>query len=294
MPTNNNTGEGAQTPDFDSIRQVNPYGAEYWSARELMPLLGYKSWREFDGVIKRAITTLEQSGKADVANHFVASYKPITGGKGAVQNVKDYNLSRLASYLVAENGNSRIPQIAAAQTYFAVATRENELRELSERQNQRLQLRERVADGNKSLNEAATQVGVQARSFGKFHDAGYKGLYGGLGVEQVKARKGIEPKEDLLDRAGLAELGANALRIGLTEDLLRDGKHNGEAHAIQTHNEVGKRIRKAIADTGARLPEDLPSEPSVKPLLDERQKARKKVETEKAKPQLSMFDEEIK
>jgi DNA-damage-inducible protein D len=281
------------SPNFDGIRQVNPYGVEYWSARELMPLLGYRSWREFEGAIKRAITALKQNSQAEVIDHFVVGYKPIIGGKGAVQQVRDYKLSRLACYLVAENGNSRIPQIGLAQTYFAVATHANELKELAEKQNQRLLLRERVAEGNKSLTKAAAQAGVESASFGNFHEAGYKGLYGGLGVEQVKARKGIGAKEDLLDRAGLAELGANALRIGLTEDLLRDGAHIGEAKAIQTHHEVGKRIRKAIAETGARLPEDLPAEPSVKSLLEARQKARKKVAAQKAQPQLTMhmFDE---
>ena len=34
----------SQLPDFDSIRQTNVYGVEYWSARDLMPLLGYDYW----------------------------------------------------------------------------------------------------------------------------------------------------------------------------------------------------------------------------------------------------------
>lgn len=150
-------------------------------------------------------------------------------GSGAKRRVKDYELSRLASYLVAENGNPRIPQIAAAQNYFAIAARTNELQQLARQQGQRVELRERVKDGNKSLNEAAANVGVRSKYFGVFHDAGYKGLYGGLSAEEVKTRKGITPKEDLLDRAGLAELGANALRIGLTDNKLRSGQIQDEA-----------------------------------------------------------------
>jgi len=277
-------------PNFDSIRQINPYGVEYWSARELMPLLGYQTWREFDGVIKRAILALEQNGQT-VANHFVPNYKMVEVGSEAKRRVKDYALSRQACYLVAENGNPRIPQIALAQNYFAIATRTSELQELARQQGQRVELRERVIDGNKSLNEAAAKVGVRSSSFGVFHDAGYKGLYGGLSAEEVKARKGIAPKEDLLDRAGLAELGANALRIGLTDNKLRSGQVKGEAAAVHTHHQAGKEIRQAIERFGGPMPEDLPAEPSIKPLIDERQKARKKVIAHQAQPQLTMFDE---
>lgn len=281
--------QGDTVPNFDSIRKINPYGVEYWSARELMPLLGYQTWREFDGVIKRAITSLEQNGQT-VANHFVVGYKMVEVGSGAARRVRDYSLSRQACYLVAENGNPRIPQIAAAQNYFAIAARTNELQELARQQGQRLELRERVVDGNKSLNEAAANVGVSSKNFGIFHDAGYKGLYGGLGAEEVKARKGIGPKEDLLDRAGLAELGANALRIGLTDNKLRSGQIKGEAAAIHSHTQAGKEIREAIERFGGPLPEDLPAEPSIRPLIDERQRTRKKIAAQKAQPQLTMFD----
>ena len=273
-------------PNFDSIRQVNPYGTEYWSARDLMPLLGYATWRRFEEAIKRAMSACEHSGQI-VADHFVGSVKPIIGGKGAVQKVKDYNLSRLAAYLVAQNGEPSKPEIAAAQVYFAVATRQHELQEFAAEQNQRLELRERITAGNKTLDSAAQQVGVKSKSFGTFHDAGYRGLYGGLSAGQVKARKGIAPKEDLLDRAGLEELSANGLRISITERKLRSGEIVGEAAAIHTHQQVGSEIRNTIERLGGPLPEDLAPEPSVRPLLDERKRNRKKA---LPKPgQVSMF-----
>jgi DNA-damage-inducible protein D len=278
------------TTNFDSIRKINSYDVEYWSARELMPLLGYQNWRDFHNTIQKAKTACEQS-KNVIADHFGDARKPITGGKGAVQRVKDYNLSRFACYLTAQNGDSRKPEIAMAQTYFAIATHENELRQLAEKHKRRIELRERVAEGNKSLNDAAAAVGVQSKSFGTFHNAGYEGLYGGLNVEQVKARKKIGPKEDLLDRAGLMELGANALRIGMTDEKLRSGAVVGEEAAIEAHREAGKTIRQSIAAYGSRMPEDLPTEPSIKPVIDQRQKTRKKVVAQKAQPQLTMFDE---
>src|SRR5439155_15530776 len=112
--------------DFDSIKQISPYGAEYWSARDLAPLLGYDKWERFEGAIKRAITACEQVGQI-VQNHFPGSGKMVRLGSGAEREVKDYSLSRFACYLVAQNGDPRKPEIAAAQAYFAISTSQHEL-----------------------------------------------------------------------------------------------------------------------------------------------------------------------
>src|SRR6266700_5314580 len=151
-----NAGQG---PDFDSIRQTNVYDMEYWSARDLMPLLGYgKKWQNFEGAIKRAITSCEESGNI-VSDHFTDASKMITTGKGAARPVKDYNLSRLACYLIAQNGDPRKPEIAAAQLYFAVSTRANEMRQLREEQERRREMRLKVSESYKQLGKAAQQAG---------------------------------------------------------------------------------------------------------------------------------------
>ncbi|NWJ97311.1 MAG: hypothetical protein HXX20_16120 [Chloroflexi bacterium] len=105
-----------QTPDFDSIKQVSPYGVEYWSARDLSKLLGYTDWRNFEVAIKRSITSCEQVGQQP-ADHFVGSNKMIGLGKSAQREIKDYILSRFGSYLISQNGDPRKPEIAAAQAY---------------------------------------------------------------------------------------------------------------------------------------------------------------------------------
>src|SRR3569832_548658 len=110
---------------FENLKQVNDHGAEYWSARDLQPLLGYSQWRRFEGAINRAITSCEQSGN-NPEHHFAGAGKPITGGKGAVQVVQDYQLSRFACYLIAQNSDPRKPEIAQAHKYFAIQTRRQE------------------------------------------------------------------------------------------------------------------------------------------------------------------------
>jgi len=73
---------------FENLKQTNDHGAEYWSARDLQPLLGYSQWRRFEDAVTRAITSCEQSGN-NSEHHFAGAGKPITGGKGAVQVVQD-------------------------------------------------------------------------------------------------------------------------------------------------------------------------------------------------------------
>lgn len=282
--------EELKAPDFDSIKQLSPYNMEYWSARDLAPLLGYRNWQNFEVAIKRAKTSCEQVGQV-VQDHFIDASKMIKLGKGAEREVKDYVLSRLACYLIAQNGDPRKPEIAAAQNYFAISTRKTELAELREAQEDRLYLREQVSDGNKGLSDAARSAGVLSQNFGVFQDAGYKGLYGGLGVEDIRAKKKIGHKEDILDRMGRAELGANLFRITQTEEKLRDENIIGQSNAIKTHHEVGQEVRKAIKRIGGKMPEELPAEPSIRSLLEEKKRRRKKLPKASTNDQPSLFDE---
>jgi len=164
------------SPDFDSIKQINIYGMDYWSARDLQPLLGYeKSWQNFESVIKKAMTACTETGNI-VSDHFNDAIKMVKLGSRAERKMKDYNLSRLACYLIAQNGDPRKPEIAAAQVYFAVSTRAHEISQLRKEQEDRLETRLKVSESYKALGHAAQHAGVQSESFGIFIDAGYLAL----------------------------------------------------------------------------------------------------------------------
>ena len=110
---------------------------------------------------------------------------------------------------------------------------------------------------NYSLNQAAKNAGV--KNFDRFHNAGYKGLYNGETADNIAKRKGLRYREDILDNMGSDELIANLFRISQTEQKLKKDNIKTEKEANFTHYEVGKKVRKAIADIGGTMPEDLPT-----------------------------------
>lgn len=111
---------GSGGSPFDAIRRTREDGTEYWSARDLMPLMDYPKWQQFEPVIERACKAAENQGLDASALFRVITKK--TGGRPQA----DFELTRFAAYLVAMNGDPRKSAVAAAQAYFAIRTREAE------------------------------------------------------------------------------------------------------------------------------------------------------------------------
>ena len=249
--------------NFEQLKQQNAHGEEYWSARDLQTLLGYSQWRRFEEAISRAVTSCTQSGN-DPVHHFASAGKMIALGKGGVREVADFQLSRFACYLIAQNGDPRKPEIAFAQKYFAIQTRRQELSDAHASDLERVQLRKQTSEEFKALSGAAQDAGVQGKMFGVFHDAGYKGLYGGLGGEGIKRRKGVGSGENLLDRMDSTELAANQFRMTQTREKLNRENIKGQQRAIQTHEQVGREVRQAIQRIGGTMPENMPPAEPIK------------------------------
>jgi DNA-damage-inducible protein D len=248
---------------FEDLKKTNQHGIEYWSARELQPLLGYSKWQRFENAIEKAIESCRQSGN-EPKHHFTGAGNPIIAGKGATHIVEDYHLSRFACYLIAQNGDVRKPEIAHAQKYFAIQTRRQELSDAALADLERLEMRKQASQDFKALSGAARDPGVQNKMFGIFHDAGYKGLYGGLGADAIKARKGIDPKENLMDRMDRTELAANQFRMTQAREKLKRENIKDQRDAIEAHEAVGKEVRAAISKIGGTPPENIPPAEHIK------------------------------
>ena len=259
---------------FEDIKHIDKNGIEFWYARELMPILQYSNWQNFEKIIDKAKISCENSG-ISVFEHFIDVNKLSKRANNAEVEIKDYELTRYACYLIAQNGDSRKKVIALAQTYFAIQTRKQEITEkeysMLTEDEKRFYQRDLTRKGNYSLNQTAKKAGV--KNFDKFHNSGYKGLYNGETADDIAKRKGLRYREDILDNMGSDELIANLFRISQTEQRLKRDNVDTEKKACDTHNKIGKIVRKAIKEAGGTMPEDLPTpKKSLKQLEKENNK----------------------
>src|ERR1700730_14152988 len=265
------SGELANTPQFRatmdrlaSVKHTAPNGKDLWNAREINAILGYPTWREFEEVIERAKRACSGTG-VDPQKHFVPTHKMVEVGSGARREVDDYFLSRAACYLVAMTGDPGKPEVAAAQAYFTVQTRRMELADEKAKQmanyEKRLELREKVSRSVRRVSGVAKDAGVKRHAL--FHDARYRGLYGGLGGRDIKRRKGLPEKENPFDHFGALELSAHEFQMNLAADVIAKEAIKTEEGAIQRNRGVGEQVRDTIKRSGGTMPENLPLEEPI-------------------------------
>lgn len=240
---------------LEAVKKQSSKGEEFWMARVIAPILGYPTWREFEAVIERARAAFLGNG-VDPSHQIVPTHKLMGVGKGAQVSGTDYFLSRAACYLIAMNGDPSKAEIAGAQAYFAVQTRVAELAQAGSEDAKRLELRTKVSQSFKRVSGVAQEAGVRNQMQALFHDARYKGLYG-MSLKDVKNKKNLSEKDQLLDFAAPLELSANDFQMNLAADVIKRENVTGEHRAIEKNEEIGKKVRKAIADSGGTLPENL-------------------------------------
>ena len=275
---------------FEVIKNIRADGSEFWYAREIALVFDYTKWENFHKVIKRAMIACENSGH-DVSLDFPEVRKIVSAGATSKPKL-DYELTRYACYLIVQNGDPRKEVIALGQTYFAIQTYRQEV---ADRFNQldedsrRLVVRGDIKQWNQLLAETARQAGVITNEeFAIFQNAGYMGLYGGLTVDDIHKKKGLEVGQKILDYMGSTELIANLFRISQTEEKLRKDNVSDANIATAVHHTVGKEVRKAIEEIGGTMPEDLPTPEKSIAQIEKEQMERLK---QKAKSGQLMLDE---
>ena len=282
--------KGKEYKRFEDIKHIREDGSEYWSARELAPVLEYTKWENFHKVVKRAMIACENAGHS-ILDQFPEVRNLVEGGVAPRKRL-DYELTRYACYLIVQNGDPRKEVIALGQTYFAIQTYRQELadhyNQLDE-DRRRLVVRGDIKQWNQLLAETAHDAGVITNEeFAIFQNAGYMGLYGGLDVDDIHSKKKLSAEQKILDFTGSTELIANLFRISQTEEKHRKDNIIGAEKATSTHYAVGREVRKAIEKIGGTMPEDLPTpEKSIQQIEKEQMERLKK----KAKAGKIMLDE---
>ncbi len=249
-------------------------GVEYWMAREIHPILGYPTWREFDAVMVRACRALT-GNDVDPSHHIVLTHKMVEVGSDAKRRQDDYFLSRAACSLIVLNGDPSKPEIAAGQAYFVVQTRRMEIADEQTEDEKRLELREKVAQSHRLVSGVAQEAGVSSQKQGVFHDARYQGLYG-MRLRDVRRKKGLGKKEIIYDRAGPMELSANDFQMNLAAEVIKKESIRGEAKVIDRNKVVAADVRRVITEQRGTLPENLPLAEPIKEVR-KRERARKKL-----------------
>lgn len=179
---------------FEKIKRLTESQKEFWSARELAKVLGYVDYRNFETVINKAKESCKNAGQS-LKNHFVDVTEMIKLGRGASRNIGDVYFTRYACYLIMQNADPSKEIVALGQTYFAIQTRRQEVQQQSIEDKKRVFLRNEITAHNKHLAEAASIAGV--KNYGVFTNYGYRGLYGGLTMQDIRRIKKLKTSQQI-------------------------------------------------------------------------------------------------
>lgn len=258
------------------IEDDNGDTMEVWYARELQNVLGYARWENFVVAINRAMESCKTQN-ISIDDHFREVTKMVVLGSNAERSVKDFMLTRYACYLIAQNGDPKKEEIAFAQSYFAVQTRNAELIEERLQLLSRLETRERLRCSEKQLSQNIYQRGVDDKGFGRIRSKGDTALFGGVNTEQMKQRLGVK-NGALADHLPTLTIAAKNLATEMTNYNVEQKDLQGEMPITNEHIQNNQSVRGMLLQRGIR-PEELPAAEDIKKV--ERRVAREEKQLEK-------------
>lgn len=235
---------------------------EYWSARDLQALLGYTKWENFEKAILRAQEATKNSGY-DINDHFLEVRKMVELGSGSQREITDYNLTRYACYLIAQNGDPSKSQISFAQTYFAVQTRKQEIIEQRLLDIERVEAREKLSQTEKKLSGVLYERGVDSQGFALIRAQGDQALFGGYSTGEMKTRLNVPAKRPLADFLPTLTIKAKDFATELTKHNVIDKDLKGQQKISSEHIANNRAVRRILGERGVK-PEFLPPDTDVK------------------------------
>ncbi len=249
------------TSTFEAHAQKAENGVEFWLARDIQYLLGYTEWRNFVAVINKGKTACEVSGHP-VSDHFVDVNKMVDLGSGSQRDIDDIMLTRYACYLIAQNGDPRKPEIAFAQTYFAVQTRKAELIEQRLLEAERVSARKKLSSTEKELSQVIFEQTGGNQDFALIRSKGDYALFG-KSTQAMKSTWNVPDTRPLADFAPTILLKAKDFATEIT--IFNTRAHQlGNERAISTeHIANNEAVRNTLLSRGIR-PESLPAAEDVK------------------------------
>ena len=247
---------------------------ECWSARDIQVLLGYSKWENFEKVVEKARVACENAGEK-VSDHFPDVRKTIQMPKSAEREVVDILLTRYACYLIAQNGDSRKPEIAFAQNYFAVQTRRAELVEKRMLEYERVKAREKLSQTEKQLSAILYERGVDSKGFGIIRSKGDQALFR-LSTSQLKTKLGIPDKRPLADFLPTISIKAKDLAAEMTGLNVQTKNIKGQDRVENEHVDNNLAVRKMLVNRGI-VPENLPADEDIKKVQRKLEKEDKKL-----------------